>query len=100
MTYVYQGHIEKIPILEEILTRSGIAASRSRLHRRRSHRRGGDESSGAQHRARQCAARGEALRSARHRERRRSGAVREVCELLLKAQGHWDDLLKKYEIAK
>ena len=27
MTYVYQGHIEKIPILEEILTRSGIPAS-------------------------------------------------------------------------
>ena len=27
MTYVYQGHIEKIPIVEEILTRSGIAAS-------------------------------------------------------------------------
>ncbi len=26
------------------------------------------------------------------------GAVREVCELLLKAQGHWDDLLRKYEI--
>ena len=26
------------------------------------------------------------------------GAVREVCELLLKAQGHWDELLRKYEI--
>ena len=26
------------------------------------------------------------------------GAVREVAELLLKAQGHWDDLLRKYEI--
>ena len=25
MTYVYQGHIEKIPILEEILAKSGIA---------------------------------------------------------------------------
>src|SRR5580698_9382701 len=24
MTYVYQGHIEKIPILEEILAKSGI----------------------------------------------------------------------------
>jgi 3-deoxy-D-manno-octulosonate 8-phosphate phosphatase KdsC-like HAD superfamily phosphatase len=24
--------------------------------------------------------------------------VREVCELLLKAQGHWEDLLRKYEI--
>src|SRR5215472_7912457 len=27
MTFVYQGHIEKIPILEEILAQSGIAAS-------------------------------------------------------------------------
>src|SRR5579872_1064230 len=26
MTYVYQGHIEKIPILEEILQKSGIPA--------------------------------------------------------------------------
>ena len=26
MTYVYQGHIEKLPIVEEILRRSGIAA--------------------------------------------------------------------------
>lgn len=24
------------------------------------------------------------------------GAIREVCELLLKAQGHWDKLLKRY----
>ncbi len=24
------------------------------------------------------------------------GAVREVCELLLKAQGRWDELLKRY----
>src|SRR5581483_7071333 len=27
MTYVYQGHIEKIPIIEEILKRAGIPAS-------------------------------------------------------------------------
>ena len=26
------------------------------------------------------------------------GAVREVCELLLKAQGYWQALLKKYEL--
>jgi 3-deoxy-D-manno-octulosonate 8-phosphate phosphatase (KDO 8-P phosphatase) len=26
-----------------------------------------------------------------------SGAVREVCELLLKAQNRWADILKKYE---
>ena len=27
------------------------------------------------------------------------GAVREVVELLIKAQGHWDGLLKKYEVS-
>ena len=27
-----------------------------------------------------------------------SGAVREVAEMLLKAQGHWQGLLRKYEI--
>ena len=27
-----------------------------------------------------------------------AGAVREVCEFLLKAQGKWPEILKKYEI--
>ena len=27
-----------------------------------------------------------------------SGAIREVAELLLQAQGHWSDILKKYEV--
>jgi 3-deoxy-D-manno-octulosonate 8-phosphate phosphatase KdsC-like HAD superfamily phosphatase len=27
-----------------------------------------------------------------------AGAVREVCELLLQAQGKWPEILKKYEI--
>jgi len=27
-----------------------------------------------------------------------SGAVREVVELLLKAQGSWDEILQKYEV--
>ena len=26
------------------------------------------------------------------------GAVREVIELILRAQGHWDELLRKYEV--
>jgi len=30
MTYVYQGHIEKVPILEEIMQRGGFAWTRSR----------------------------------------------------------------------
>jgi 3-deoxy-D-manno-octulosonate 8-phosphate phosphatase (KDO 8-P phosphatase) len=27
-----------------------------------------------------------------------AGAIREVAELLLQAQGHWSDILKKYEV--
>jgi 3-deoxy-D-manno-octulosonate 8-phosphate phosphatase KdsC-like HAD superfamily phosphatase len=27
-----------------------------------------------------------------------NGAVREAIELILQAQGHWDDLLRKYEV--
>ena len=57
MTYVYQGHIEKIPIVEEILKHSGIAGIAGGLYRRRSHRRGGDESRRPQHRAGQRARR-------------------------------------------
>ena len=34
MTYVYQGHIEKIPILEEILADAKIDFRRSSLYRR------------------------------------------------------------------
>ena len=28
------------------------------------------------------------------------GAVREICEIILKAQGRWDELVSKYEIPK
>ena len=98
MTYVYQGHIEKIPILEEILKRIRHCRGAGGLHRRRSHRCGGDESGGLEHCPGQRAAGSEAFGELCDRERGRPGAVREVCELLLKAQGHWDELLRKYEI--
>ena len=28
------------------------------------------------------------------------GAIREAAELLLRAQGHWQDLLRKYEVER
>jgi 3-deoxy-D-manno-octulosonate 8-phosphate phosphatase (KDO 8-P phosphatase) len=100
MTYVYQGHIEKIPILEEILTRSGIAASEVAYM--------GDDLTDVVVMNR--VGLGIAPSNARPEVKRCAhfvtesaggyGAVREVCELLLKAQGHWDDLLRKYEIQK
>ena len=45
-------------------------------------------------------ARPEVKRCARHVTQNAGGqgAVREVAELLLKSQGHWDDLLRKYEV--
>jgi 3-deoxy-D-manno-octulosonate 8-phosphate phosphatase (KDO 8-P phosphatase) len=97
MTYVYQGHIEKIPILLEIAQKSGIALSETAFV--------GDDLTDVV-----CMRRvglGIATANARDEVKRAahyvttaaggSGAIREVCELLLKAQGHWADILKKYE---
>jgi 3-deoxy-D-manno-octulosonate 8-phosphate phosphatase (KDO 8-P phosphatase) len=98
MTYVYQGHIEKIPILEEILNRSGIPAGQVAYM--------GDDLTDVVIMNRvglgiaTANARPEVKRSARHVTQNAGGqgAVREVAELLLKSQGHWDDLLRKYEV--
>ena len=98
MTYVYQGHIEKIPILEEILSRSGIPASQVAYM--------GDDLTDVVIMNRvglgiaTANARPEVKRSARHVTENAGGqgAVREVAELLLKAHGHWDELLRKYEV--
>jgi len=97
MTYVYQGHIEKIPILEHILRDSGISAMETAYV--------GDDLTDIVVMNR--VALGIATGNARPEVKRCAkyvtesggghGAVREVAELLLKAQGHWDDLLKKYE---
>ena len=98
MTWVFQGHIEKIPLFERvcaegnvkpeeiayvgddltdvvIMRRAGIsfATANARLEVKRSAMAVTEAPGGA-------------------------GAVREVIELLLKAQGHWEGLLKKYEV--
>lgn len=99
MTYVYQGHIEKIPILEEILGACGIPGSQVAYI--------GDDLTDVVVMNRvglsvaPANARLEVKRSAMHVTKAAGGqgAVREVAEMLLKAQGHWDDLLRKYEIA-
>ncbi len=98
MTYVYQGHIEKIPILEEILRQSGIPASQVAYM--------GDDLTDVVVMNRvglsiaTANARPEVKRCAMHVTEKPggSGAVREIAELLLKAQGHWDELLRKYEV--
>ncbi len=98
MSYIYQGHIEKIPILEEILADSKIPAEQVAYI--------GDDLTDVVIMNRvglgiaTANARPEVKRCAKHVTEASggSGAVREVAELLLRAQGHWEELLRKYEI--
>ncbi len=95
--YVYQGHVEKIPLFEEILTKSGFTPEQVCYV--------GDDLTDVVVMRRSGLA--VATANARPEVKRFAhlttqapggqGAIREVCELLLKAQGHWDDLLRKYE---
>jgi 3-deoxy-D-manno-octulosonate 8-phosphate phosphatase (KDO 8-P phosphatase) len=99
MTHVYQGHIEKIPILEKISQESGIPADAIAYI--------GDDLTDVvvMHRVAigiaTANARAEVKKSAHFVTEAAggAGAVREVCEFLLKAQGKWPEILKKYEIA-
>ena len=98
MTYVYQGHIEKIPILQEILAKSGIAAEETAY--------AGDDLTDVVVMRRvglaiaTANARPEVKRAAHHVTTAPGGqgAIREVAELILQAQGRWSDILKKYEV--
>jgi 3-deoxy-D-manno-octulosonate 8-phosphate phosphatase (KDO 8-P phosphatase) len=98
MSYVYQGHIEKIPILEEILADAKIDSSEVGYI--------GDDFTDItiMHRVglaiATANARAEVKREAHYVTQAvgGDGAVREVVELLLKAQGHWPKILKHYEI--
>lgn len=97
MTYVYQGHIEKIPILEEIQKASGIAFNEIAY--------AGDDLTDIVVMRRvglaiaPANARVEVKRAAHHVTAGAggAGAIREVCEMLLKAQGKWAEILRKYE---
>jgi len=98
MTWVYQGHIEKIPLFEQIMaeasvTREQVAYVGDDLTDVVLFRRAGLSFATAN-------ARPEVKRSADAVTVARGGdgAVREVIELLLKARGVWDALLKKYEV--
>ena len=98
MAYIYQGHTEKIPILEEILADSKIDKDDVAYI--------GDDFTDVviMHRV------GLAIATANARPEVKKeahyvttavggdGAVREVVELLLKAQGTWCEILKHYEI--
>jgi 3-deoxy-D-manno-octulosonate 8-phosphate phosphatase (KDO 8-P phosphatase) len=97
-TYVYQGHIEKIPIIEEILTDAGLDSSAVAYI--------GDDLTDVvvMRRVGFGIATGNArpeVKSAAHyvtAAHGGRGAVREIAELLLKAQGQWEGLLPKYAV--
>jgi len=97
LTYVYQGHIEKIPILEEILadaalTKEQVAYIGDDLTDIVVMRRVGFAVATAN-------ARPEVKRCAHYVTQAEGGrgAVREVVELLFNAQGYWQEILTKYE---
>lgn len=98
MSYVYQGHIEKVPIYEEIMADAQVASRQVAYV-------GDDLTDVVVMRrvglaiATQNAA--EEVKRSAHAVTEASGgrgAVREVIELLLKGRGVWEDLLRKYEV--
>jgi 3-deoxy-D-manno-octulosonate 8-phosphate phosphatase (KDO 8-P phosphatase) len=98
MTYVYQGHIEKIPILEEILAKAQLEGSEVAYI--------GDDLTDVPIMRRvgfavaTANARPEVKASAHYVTGATGGggAVREAVELILKAQGLWGEILKHYEL--
>src|SRR5208283_4072603 len=98
MKYVYQGHIEKIPILEEILADAGVDSSQVAYI--------GDDFTDVVIMRRvglaiaTANARAEVKQAAHHVTEKcgGDGAVREVVQLLLKAQGRWQEILDHYEV--
>jgi 3-deoxy-D-manno-octulosonate 8-phosphate phosphatase (KDO 8-P phosphatase) len=96
--HIYQGHIEKIPVLEEILAKSGLAGDQVAYI--------GDDLTDVVVMRRV----GLAIATANARpEVKRiahfvtgsaggNGAVREAVELILRAQGYWAEILRKYEV--
>jgi 3-deoxy-D-manno-octulosonate 8-phosphate phosphatase (KDO 8-P phosphatase) len=98
MSYVYQGHIEKIPILDEILADAKIDSSEVAYI--------GDDFTDVVVMNRvglaiaTANARAEVKKAAHYVTSAPGGegAVREVVELLLKAQNRWGEILRHYEI--
>jgi 3-deoxy-D-manno-octulosonate 8-phosphate phosphatase (KDO 8-P phosphatase) len=97
MKYVYQGHIEKVPILNEILADARIAPEDVAYI--------GDDLTDLILFRR--VGLGIAVKNARDEVKRAAhyvtsspggqGAVRDAIELILKAKGIWPEILKKYE---
>jgi len=100
MDYVFQGHIEKVPILEQILADAKIEASAVAY--------AGDDLTDVVIMRRvglaiaTANARAEVKQAAHYVTQSGGGhgAIREVVELLLKAQNRWDEILTHYEVIR
>jgi len=98
--HVYMGHVEKIPILEEILEKSGLPAEAIGYV--------GDDFTDVviMHRVGFAVATANAkpeVKAEAHYVTAAEGghgAVRETVEVLLKAQGRWREVLDHYEIGR
>lgn len=98
MTWVFQGHIEKIPLFEQILAEAGVTKEQVAYI--------GDDLTDVVI-FRRCGL-SFAVGNARPEVRASAnvvveaaggnGGVREVIEILLKARGAWEGLLRKYEV--
>jgi 3-deoxy-D-manno-octulosonate 8-phosphate phosphatase (KDO 8-P phosphatase) len=96
--WCFQGHLEKIPLLEKILAEAGVDGSRVAYI--------GDDFTDVvvMHRVglaiATANARPEVKREAHYVTRAPGGqgAVREAVELILHAQGRWGEILRRYEI--
>ncbi len=98
MTWVHQGHIDKIPLFEQIVAEAGVSPADvayvgDDLTDVVLFRRAGLSiaTANAREEVKRCA-------HAVTETRGGDGAVREVIELLLTAKGVWKELLKKYEV--
>jgi 3-deoxy-D-manno-octulosonate 8-phosphate phosphatase (KDO 8-P phosphatase) len=100
MSWVFQGHIEKIPLFEQVVREANVRPEEVVYM--------GDDLTDVVIMRRV----GLSVATANAREEVKrsamavtsvpggSGAVREVIELILKARGSWDELLKKYEVTR
>ena len=96
VAYVRQGALDKLAAFKELLTEAGVGPSEVAFV--------GDDVVDIPLMRRAVLAvavadAGRDTRAAAHYVTRLAGgfgAVREVCELILKAQGRWDELMKKY----
>ena len=98
MKYIHQGHIEKIPVYEQVLAEAGVTDAEVAFI--------GDDLTDAPLLARAGLAAAPAnarpeVRAMAHLVTSAAGghgAVREVIEVILQAQGKWQEILRKYGV--